>query len=658
MDREKTLLDSARHLPLLLTAMVLVTLSTLGAWLFHPAGNRVLTRRDTLTALSSRLEGLDDLLANAARGDPDALGRIGAETRGADNAFASAATIIPPGKDDTASALDTAIGVWKPLSVKLKDLAGGSAPGGRVDARAGTERLIDLYRQIAARLASAAPDRAALANEQLGRLNDVHGLAATLAGAPPTEAAQVAERLAGQLRQVAATQQRLAEPVDGNNHRDPATEALLAIADAELGTLLDAARPTPTTSPTGLRSTLASVRNDVADARAAAGGVGGIGGPLASLLTLASLLGALTLLAVVAYAIRSGNRRTQRLIEEREARQQQAILNLLDEITNFANGDLTVDVTVTEDFTGAIADSINYTVQTLRGLVGTINQTSSEIALQAAGSQDTARVMSEVSDRQTREINQAAQSMTAASQSLQQVAGKASELATDARASVQMAHTGNETVARTVQNMSALREQIQDTSKRIKRLGESSQEIGDIVELINDIAEQTSTLALNASIQAAMAGESGRGFAVVADEVQRLSERAANATRQIETLIRTIQTDTSEAIVSMERSTANVVSGSRLSEEAGQALGKIENTSQGLARLMQEISVSAQAESERTTRLAGTMQGIRQVSLQALGSAEKTAQSVDVLNTLSAKLRDSVAGFKLPTTDSLSQATL
>jgi twitching motility protein PilJ len=196
--------------------------------------------------------------------------------------------------------------------------------------------------------------------------------------------------------------------------------------------------------------------------------------------------------------------------------------------------------------------------------------------------------------------------------------------------------------------MAALREQIQDTSKRIKRLGESSQEIGNIIEFINDIAEQTNTLALNASIQAAMAGEQGRGFAVVADEVQRLAERAANATRQIENLVKTIQADTNEAIISMERSTTNVVSGAKSAEEAGQALTKVETSSQELSRLIQEISVSARTQSAASTKIAGTMQVIREIAVQTSGSAGQTANAVGELNVLSEKLRESVAGFKLP----------
>ena len=343
-------------------------------------------------------------------------------------------------------------------------------------------------------------------------------------------------------------------------------------------------------------------------------------------------------------ALRERNART----EERDAKQQQAILGLLDEITNLADGDLTVDVTVTEDFTGAIADSFNYTVGNMRNLVGTINTTSVDIGAAASETQQVALKMNEASERQAREISAVTNTIAATSQSLQQVAASAEKLALQAQSSVQVAHNGAETVGRTIQGMAALREQIQDTSKRIKRLGESSQEIGNIIEFINDIAEQTNTLALNASIQAAMAGEQGRGFAVVADEVQRLAERAATATRQIENLVKTIQADTNEAIISMERSTTNVVSGAKSAEEAGQALTKIETSSQELSRLIQEISVSARSQSAASTKIAGTMQVIREIAVQTSGSAGQTATAVGELNTLSEKLRESVAGFKLP----------
>jgi twitching motility protein PilJ len=366
--------------------------------------------------------------------------------------------------------------------------------------------------------------------------------------------------------------------------------------------------------------------------------------------TVSYVLGAgavVALILLVVFSVLDARRRVTEAVD-RDTRQQKAILELLDEITNLADGDLTVDVTVTEDFTGAIADSINYTVGSMRSLVGTINTTSAELSTAASSTADTARKMNQASERQAKEVANVTTAIVASSQQLEKVAGRAESLAQDAQRSVQVARNGAETVNRTIQNMTSLREQIQDTAKRIKRLGESSQEIGNIIEFINDISEQTNTLALNASIQAAMAGEQGRGFAVVADEVQRLAERAANATRQIENLVKTIQADTTEAIVSMERSTANVVAGAKSAEEAGQALTQVEGASNDLARLIQEISAQARGQSAAATKIAGTMQVIRDIAVQTAGSAAQTADAVGNLNALSDKLRQSVAGFKLP----------
>ena len=333
---------------------------------------------------------------------------------------------------------------------------------------------------------------------------------------------------------------------------------------------------------------------------------------------------------------------------EREAKQQQAILGLLDEITNLADGDLTVDVTVTEDFTGAIADSLNYTVQNMRELVGTINQTSARVAGGADATQQLAQRMSAGSERQASDIAALTQQMAATATTLTAVAERAESVAEQAEESVDVARGGAETARGTINVMTALREQIQDTSKRIKRLGESSQEIGNIIELINDIAEQTGTLALNAAIQAAMAGEQGRGFAVVAEEVQRLAERASVATRQVETLVKTIQADTNEAIVSMERSTHNVVSGARSAEEAGGALSRVQISSRTMAELIASIAGEARGQSANTTDAAKRMLGIREIATQTSRSSAETVQAVAELSALSAQLRQSVAGFKLP----------
>ena len=276
-------------------------------------------------------------------------------------------------------------------------------------------------------------------------------------------------------------------------------------------------------------------------------------------------------------------------------RNQQAILRLLDELSSLADGDLTVQATVTEDITGAIADSINYAIEALRELVTTINGTAIKLDAATRQTQALSTHLAKASSAQSKQIAAASESIAAMAASTEEVSGNAERSADVARHSVDIAHKGGDAVRRTIDGMNAIRENIQETSKRIKRLGESSQEIGNIVELINDIAEQTNILALNASIQASMAGEAGRGFAVVADEVQRLAERAANATKQIEVLVRTIQADTNEAVVSMERTTTDVVGGALLAENAGAALEEIEQVSNQIASLVQNISASARA---------------------------------------------------------------
>ena len=281
--------------------------------------------------------------------------------------------------------------------------------------------------------------------------------------------------------------------------------------------------------------------------------------PIALVVFAALLVGVLAFLHSRSSVFES----TARVQAEQNERNQQAILRLLDELGSLADGDLTVEATVTEDITGAIADSINFAIEKLRELVETIDQTSIMVDSAAKQTENTATHLARAAENQTREINAATESIVSMAASIEEVSGNAERSSDVARHSVDVAHKGGEAVRRTIDGMNTIRETIQETSKRIKRLGESSQEIGNIVELINDIAEQTNILALNASIQASMAGEAGRGFAVVADEVQRLAERSTNATKQIEVLVRTIQADTNEAVVSMERSTTDVRTRSR-----------------------------------------------------------------------------------------------
>ncbi|MDY6944354.1 MAG: methyl-accepting chemotaxis protein [Pseudomonadota bacterium] len=348
------------------------------------------------------------------------------------------------------------------------------------------------------------------------------------------------------------------------------------------------------------------------------------------------------------YAMSGNIRKSLEMQAVKNERNQEAILRLLDELSSLADGDLTVQATVTEDITGAIADSINYAIEALRELVATINDSAVSLDSAAKQTQGSVSQLAKASVAQSKQVALASESVAGMASSTEEVSGNAERSADVARHSVDVAHKGGEAVRRTIDGMNAIRETIQETSKRIKRLGESSQEIGNIVELINDIAEQTNILALNASIQASMAGEAGRGFAVVADEVQRLAERAANATKQIEVLVRTIQADTNEAVVSMERSTTDVVGGALLAENAGAALEEIEQVSNQIASLVQNISASARQQSSAAQNIARNMGVLREISSQTAENSAATSGSVGKLAELSSQLRKSVAGFRLP----------
>ncbi|PUA27690.1 MAG: chemotaxis protein [Cellvibrio sp. 79] len=365
------------------------------------------------------------------------------------------------------------------------------------------------------------------------------------------------------------------------------------------------------------------------------------------------LLAAVTLISLfyIGFNQYMGARRRADETADTNERNQTAILRLLDELADLADGDLTTTATVTEDFTGAIADSINFTIDQLRILVARINETAVNVSAAAQETQQTALHLAEASEHQAQEIAGASAAVNEMAVTIDQVSANAAESAAVAERAVSIAGNGAKVVQNTIHGMDTIREQIQDTSKRIKRLGESSQEIGDIVSLINDIADQTNILALNAAIQASMAGDAGRGFAVVADEVQRLAERSAAATKQIEALVKTIQNDTNEAVISMEQTTSEVVRGARLAQDAGVALEEIENVSSSLAELIQNISNAARQQASSAGHISNTMNVIQEITTQTSAGTSATAQSIGNLAEMALDLRESVAGFKLPEED-------
>ena len=327
---------------------------------------------------------------------------------------------------------------------------------------------------------------------------------------------------------------------------------------------------------------------------------------------------------------------------------QAAILQLLDELAALADGDLTVQATVTESFTGAIADSINFTIDQLRALVSKINETTGQVSTAADVTRSSVGTLSKASEQQSQEISDVSTAVSEMAVSIDQVSYNAAESFSVAERSVEIASKGVSTVQNTIGGMDKIRGQIQETAKRIKRLGESSQEIGDIVLLINDIADQTNILSLNAAIQASMAGDAGKGFAVVADEVQRLAERSGAAAKQISALVKTIQGDTNEAVSSMEQTTAEVVQGTRLTQEAGVALEEIEGVSKSLAEIIENISDAARQQAASAGKISNTMNSIQEITSQTTEGTRSTANSVGELAEITNELQLSVTGFKLP----------
>ena len=368
-------------------------------------------------------------------------------------------------------------------------------------------------------------------------------------------------------------------------------------------------------------------------------------------------LGAFGLLRV--FVTDQGNRsrqaHDQRLEAERQEREakrvndanQAAILRLMNELQTVSEGDLTQQATVTEDITGAIADSVNYTVEELRSLVAQVQSTVGRVTDTTAQVDETSTELLAASGEQLREIRDTGDSVLKMAGRINDVSAQAQETASVARQSLRAAETGMQAVQDAIGGMNAIRDQIQDTSKRIKRLGESSQEIGEITELISDITEQTNVLALNAAIQAASAGEAGRGFSVVAEEVQRLAVRSADATRQIAAIVRSIQTDTQDAVGAMERSTQGVVQGARLSDAAGAALTDIDRVTRELADLISRISEEALREARSANVVASNIQHIFAVTEQTSEGTRSTAQMVRDLSRMAEELKTSVARFKI-----------
>jgi twitching motility protein PilJ len=402
------------------------------------------------------------------------------------------------------------------------------------------------------------------------------------------------------------------------------------------------------------------LRHDLEALQARLAAQTGVGGAAVALLALAAALALLSAGGLSYVQLQESRRRqsaadAQRLEAERQEQHakrvndanQAAILRLMNELQTVAEGDLTQEATVTEDITGAIADSVNYTVEELRSLVSNVQNTAAQVAQTTSDVDATSTELLAASKEQLHEIRETGQNVLDMAGRINDVSVQAQESARVARQSLQAAESGLTAVQNAIGGMNSIREQIQETSKRIKRLGESSQEIGEITELISDITEQTNVLALNAAIQAASAGEAGRGFSVVAEEVQRLAERSGDATRQIAALVKAIQTDTQDAMGAMERSTQGVVEGAKLSDNAGTALTEIDRVSRRVADLIEQISNSASREAGLANEVAQDIQHIFAVTEQTGEGTRVTAGQVRELSRMAEELRQSVSRFKI-----------
>ncbi|HEY9239961.1 MAG TPA: methyl-accepting chemotaxis protein, partial [Burkholderiaceae bacterium] len=454
---------------------------------------------------------------------------------------------------------------------------------------------------------------------------------------PPSKDAQTRERLATLMKQYEQTRTQ-ASAILGN------LQGLVSAREAQAGIVADSE---------ALRKGLEVVQEQLGRATS----FGGMSLVLLLLSAIVLLLGGAGLLRlyVRGQAERASASEAQREAAEREQQEakrvndanQAAILRLMNELQAVAEGDLTQQATVTEDITGAIADSVNYTVEELRTLVSQVQGTVGRVTDTTQQVEATSTELLAASSEQLREIRDTGESVLQMAGRINDVSGQAQETAAVARQSLEAAESGLRAVQNTIGGMNSIRDQIQETSKRIKRLGESSQEIGEITELISDITEQTNVLALNAAIQAASAGEAGRGFSVVAEEVQRLAERSGDATRQIAALVKTIQTDTQDAVGAMERSTQGVVEGTRLTDAAGTALGEIDRVSRQLSELIAAISNQALSEAQSANVVAANIQHIFAVTEQTGEGTRSTAQMVRELSRTAEELKQSVARFKI-----------
>ena len=361
------------------------------------------------------------------------------------------------------------------------------------------------------------------------------------------------------------------------------------------------------------------------------------------------ILGAGVALTLIFFArLLQQSSRNQALASKHEVdKTQKAIHKLLSDMRKIADGDLTVRTNVTHPTTGAIADAINYTIEELHTLVEQVNQATALVVKSSDQAQYVSSGLLNAAQQQSFRIEETTLAVVGMMESITEISDLATESARVAKQSLMTAEKGTTAVRESIAGMNEIRTHIQDTSKRIKRLGESSQEIGEIVALITDITDQTNVLALNVALQATAAGEAGHGFTVIAQEVQRLAERSAEASKQISELIVTIQGDTQDAIEAMERSTLGVAKGTKRSDAAGRALEEIEEVSKQLAQLVANIFDITHTQTQTANTVVANMEEILHITRQNTQGTLQTTASIRQITGFASELKASVSNFKV-----------
>jgi twitching motility protein PilJ len=369
-----------------------------------------------------------------------------------------------------------------------------------------------------------------------------------------------------------------------------------------------------------------------------------VGPRLASILAVIS--GLLTILIMARLVTDSNCKDPEELVEYEQYRQE--AMALLDELADLTDGDLTVRASESSEVTGMLATPINYTIQQLGDLVTAIQGATASMRGNTRLTRQAALVLEQQMKKQVEMGADVSDRVGKLEVEMQQVVSAARESVSVASESGNLAAEGSRVAGNTIESMSRVRGQIQDTARRIKRLGESSQQIGEITELIEDIAEQTNILAMNAAMQAASAGEAGRGFAIIVDEVQRLAERSTEATHQIEALVSSIQTDTRDAVESMETSTGAIVQGARLAEDTGKMLDSINAVSEKTVHITQTLLERADARSQAIVELGVIVNSISKSAVSAQKDTRLAKSAMQEFDRLTTDLQEAISGFRLP----------